>query len=71
MISMCQVLRSWLRAGVVKGLDPLFYSYSDELEDSKVEQMSDDELAAWTRGWLDLVEAGDDDVSGKTALNTP
>lgn len=32
-IGMCQVLRSWLRAGVIQKLDPLFYGVADEEED--------------------------------------
>ncbi|KAJ3578354.1 hypothetical protein NPX13_g2213 [Xylaria arbuscula] len=51
-IGICQVLRSWLRAGVIKGLDPVLLSLDEKDEVSKVSKMSAKELKDWATAWL-------------------
>jgi hypothetical protein len=40
-IGICQVLRSWLRAGIIDELDPIFVHVADEA----IEQLNDDVAA--------------------------
>ncbi|RWA03211.1 hypothetical protein EKO27_g11894 [Xylaria grammica] len=51
-IGICQVLRSWLRAGVIKDLDPVLLSLDEKDEVSKVSKMSAKELKDWATAWL-------------------
>jgi hypothetical protein len=49
-IGICQVLRSWLRAGIIDELDPIFVYMADEY----IPQLNDDYAgAAETATWLD------------------
>ncbi|KAJ0128609.1 Speckle-type POZ protein-like B [Fusarium oxysporum f. sp. albedinis] len=43
-IGTCQVLRSWLRAGIIRDLDPFFVSVAEEKDNLKMAHMTDDEL---------------------------
>jgi hypothetical protein len=59
-ISMAQVLRSWLRAGLIDELDPLFLPVCEEKERSQLVTAGDgdekgdgevhDKSSAWLRG---------------------
>ncbi|KAJ6436908.1 P-loop containing nucleoside triphosphate hydrolase protein [Purpureocillium lavendulum] len=51
-VGMCQVLRSWLRAGIIHDLDPLFISVIEERTDVELAQMSDQQLEGWATKWL-------------------
>jgi hypothetical protein len=51
-IGMCQVLRSWLRAGVIKDLDPVLSSLEDEEKANKIRDMSTAKFKEWTTSWL-------------------
>jgi hypothetical protein len=42
------VLRSWLRAGIIDELDPIFVYVADEA----IQQLDDDAAAAETAAWL-------------------
>ncbi|KFA68929.1 hypothetical protein S40285_05419 [Stachybotrys chlorohalonatus IBT 40285] len=46
-IRMCQVLRSWLRAGIIHDLDPIFISVQEEKVNVELAQMSDQQLEGW------------------------
>jgi hypothetical protein len=49
-IGICQVLRSWLRAGIIDELDPIFVYMADE----SIPQLNDDYAGAVeTATWLD------------------
>ncbi|KAF6528009.1 hypothetical protein HZS61_008311 [Fusarium oxysporum f. sp. conglutinans] len=54
-IGTCQVLRSWLRAGIIRDLDPFFVSVAEEKDDLKMAHMTDDELQEWATAWLENV----------------
>ena len=41
---MCQVLRLWLRAGIINDLDPLFVSIMEEKRELKSIHLNDDEF---------------------------
>lgn len=47
-IGICQVLRSWLRAGIIDELDPIFVYMADEA----IQQLDNDVAAAETAAWL-------------------
>ena len=50
-IGICQVLRSWLRAGIIEELDPMLVP----LEDETVTQPSNKDVNAMKTGtWLDI-----------------
>jgi hypothetical protein len=51
-IAICQVLRSWYRAGLIKGLDPLLKSHLESKPDAGCGTLSDDELALAETKWL-------------------
>lgn len=51
-ISICQVLRSWYRAGIVKEVDPMLISWREEQQIYKGLGMSDSELAKQAAAWL-------------------
>jgi hypothetical protein len=51
-IGTCQVLRSWLRAGIIRDLDPFFVSVAEEQDNLKMAHMTDDELQEWATAWL-------------------
>jgi hypothetical protein len=52
---MCQVLRSWLRAGIIHDLDPFFISVNEEQVDIELGQMSGQQLEEWATKWLTQV----------------
>jgi hypothetical protein len=54
-IGTCQVLRSWLRAGIIRDLDPFFVSVAEEKDNLKMAHMTDDELQEWATAWLENV----------------
>ncbi|KAM4068002.1 restless-like transposase [Hirsutella rhossiliensis] len=54
-IGMCQVLRSWLRAGIIQDLDPFFISVEEETNNLELAQMSDQEVEEWATKWLTRV----------------
>lgn len=49
---MCQVLRSWLRAGIINDLDPLFVSIIEEKRELKSIHLNDDEFRKQELSWL-------------------
>ncbi|KAI8412282.1 hypothetical protein FOFC_08912 [Fusarium oxysporum] len=51
-ISICQVSRSWYRAGIVKELDPMLISWREEEQIYEGLGMSDGELAEQATAWL-------------------
>lgn len=51
-IAICQVLRSWYRAGLIKDLDPLLKSHLENKLDGGCGTLSDDELALAESKWL-------------------
>ncbi|OBS16408.1 hypothetical protein FPOA_12943 [Fusarium poae] len=51
-IAICQVLRSWYRAGLIKDLDPLLKSHLESKPDGGCGTLSDDELALAESKWL-------------------
>ncbi|KAG7429008.1 hypothetical protein Forpi1262_v009537 [Fusarium oxysporum f. sp. raphani] len=51
-IAICQVLRSWYRAGLIKDLDPLLKSHLESKLDGGYGTLSDDELALAESKWL-------------------
>ncbi|KAG7413158.1 hypothetical protein Forpi1262_v003836 [Fusarium oxysporum f. sp. raphani] len=51
-IAICQVLRSWYRAGLIKDLDPLLKSHLESKLDGGCGTLSDDELALAESKWL-------------------
>lgn len=51
-IGMCQVLRSWLRAGIIYNLDPFFIPVNEEQIDRELAQMSGQQLEGWATKWL-------------------
>lgn len=51
-IGMCQVLRSWLRAGIINDLDPLFVSIMEEKREFKSIHLNDDEFRRQELSWL-------------------
>ncbi|KAL9572117.1 hypothetical protein ACKAV7_003834 [Fusarium commune] len=57
-IGTCQVLRSWLRAGIIRDLDPFFVSVAEEKDYLKMAHMTDDELQEWATAWLENVVDG-------------
>ncbi|WKT53885.1 Parallel beta-helix repeat [Fusarium oxysporum f. sp. vasinfectum] len=59
-IAICQVLRSWYRAGLIKDLDPLFKSHLESKHDAGCGTLSDGELALAVTKWL---LEGEDSVS--------
>ncbi|RKK54495.1 hypothetical protein BFJ69_g17770 [Fusarium oxysporum] len=54
-IGTCQVLRSWLRAGIIRDLDPFFVSVAEEKDNLKMAHMTDDELQEWATARLENV----------------
>lgn len=56
-IGMCQVLRSWLRAGIINDLDPFFISVNEEQVDMELAQMSGQQLEEWATKWLTQMES--------------
>ncbi|KAM5357581.1 hypothetical protein ACJZ2D_016126 [Fusarium nematophilum] len=50
-IAICQVLRSWYRASLIKGLDPLLKSHLESKLDAGCGTLSDDELALAESKW--------------------
>ncbi|KAF6524810.1 hypothetical protein HZS61_010605 [Fusarium oxysporum f. sp. conglutinans] len=59
-IAICQVLRSWYRAGLIKDLDPLLKSHLESKHDAGCGTLSDGELALAETKWL---LEGEDSVS--------
>ncbi|KAF4472338.1 restless-like transposase [Fusarium albosuccineum] len=59
-IAICQVLRSWYRAGIIKDLDPLLKSYVESKPDTGCGTLSDDGLVLAESKWL---LEGDDSAS--------
>jgi len=51
-IAICQVLRSWHRAGLIKDLDPLLKSHLESKLDAGCGTQSDEELALAESKWL-------------------
>jgi hypothetical protein len=51
-IGMCQVLRSWFRAGIIKDLDPLFLSIKEEKRELESIHLNDYELRSQELAWL-------------------
>lgn len=51
-IAICQVLRSWYRAGLIKDLDPLLNSHVESRMDVAYGTLSDNELARAESKWL-------------------
>ncbi|KAL5611138.1 hypothetical protein FOBRF1_007255 [Fusarium oxysporum] len=51
-IAICQVLRSWYRAGLIKDLDPLLKSHLESKLDAGCVTLSEDELALAESKWL-------------------
>ena len=51
-IGMCQVLRSWYRAGIVCNLNPLFLSIVEEKRQLDTVNLSDDEFRKRELSWL-------------------
>ncbi|KAG7420561.1 hypothetical protein Forpi1262_v016237 [Fusarium oxysporum f. sp. raphani] len=51
-IAICQVLRSWYRAGLIKDLDPLLKSHLESKLDAGCVTLSEDELALAETKWL-------------------
>jgi hypothetical protein len=51
-ISICQVLRSWYSAGIVKEVDPVLISWREEQQIYEGLGMSDSELAKQATAWL-------------------
>jgi hypothetical protein len=51
-MAICQVLRSWYRAGIVKDLDPLLNSHVESNLDAAYGTLSDDDLALAESKWL-------------------
>ncbi|RKK06426.1 hypothetical protein BFJ65_g4629 [Fusarium oxysporum f. sp. cepae] len=51
-IAICQILRSWYRAGLIKDLDPLLKSHLESKLDAGCVTLSEDELALAESKWL-------------------
>ena len=51
-IGMCQVLRSWYRAGIVSDLNPLFFSIVEEKRQLEGLKLSDDQFKARELSWI-------------------
>jgi hypothetical protein len=51
-VGMCQVLRSWLRAGIINDLDPLFLSIIEEKKELEGINLNDDEFRRRELSWL-------------------
>lgn len=51
-IELCQVLRSWHRAGLLRQLDELFTSPDEARELAKLDFMTDEEVSEWASAWL-------------------
>ncbi|KAF5576969.1 restless-like transposase [Fusarium pseudocircinatum] len=60
-ISICQVSRSWYRAGIVKELDPMLISWREEQQIYDSLGMSDGELVQQATAWLR--DEGDEEES--------
>ncbi|EJP61390.1 restless-like transposase [Beauveria bassiana ARSEF 2860] len=69
-IGICQVLRSWYRAGLIKDLDPLLHSHVEAQLDGVYATLSDNELTLAESKWL---RDGEDSASegGDTVLQQP
>lgn len=61
-IGMCQVLRSWLRAGIIHDLDPFFISVNEEQVDNELAKMSGQELEAWATKWLTQITSVQEEI---------
>ncbi|KAM0742716.1 hypothetical protein ACQRIT_002893 [Beauveria bassiana] len=65
-IGICQVLRSWYRAGLIKDLDPLLHSHVETQLDGVYATLSDNELtlaeSKWSRDGEDSASEGGDTV---------
>ena len=59
-IEICQVVRSWYRAGIIKDLDPLLHSHVETQLDGVYETLSDNELILAQSKWL---QDGEDSAS--------
>ncbi|KJZ71327.1 hypothetical protein HIM_09263 [Hirsutella minnesotensis 3608] len=46
-IGECQVLRSWLRAGIIRDLDPFFVSVADEKPHAKIVSSTNETVQEW------------------------
>ncbi|PNP52918.1 hypothetical protein FNYG_15795 [Fusarium nygamai] len=64
-IGMCQVLRSWLRAGIIHELDPFFISVVEEKVGLELAQMSDQQLEGWATKWLTQVVGVQDEMGAR------
>ncbi|KAM5528342.1 hypothetical protein FOXYSP1_19611 [Fusarium oxysporum f. sp. phaseoli] len=64
-IGMCQVLRSWLRAGIIHELDPFFISVDEEKVNLELAQMSDEQLEGWATKWLTQVVGVQDGMGAR------
>ncbi|KAG7403453.1 Acyl-coenzyme A thioesterase 8 [Fusarium oxysporum f. sp. rapae] len=65
-IAICQVLRSWYRAGLIKDLDPLLKSHLESKLDGGCGTLSDDELALAESKWLLEGEGSASEVDDST-----
>ncbi|RYC79384.1 hypothetical protein BFJ63_vAg17731 [Fusarium oxysporum f. sp. narcissi] len=74
-IAICQVLRSWYRAGLIKDLDPLLKSHLESKHDAGCGTLSDGELALAETKWLlegeDSVSEVDDTSQQQRAEDQP
>jgi hypothetical protein len=64
-IGTCEVLRSWLRAGIIRDLDPFFVSEAEEQDNLKMAHMTDAELQEWATAWLENVVECHQEESGR------
>jgi hypothetical protein len=51
-ISLCQVLRSWYRAGIIKDLDPMIASWFEEQEDLALAKLTEEEAEKQATAWI-------------------
>ena len=51
-ISLCQVLRSWYRAGIIKDLDPIIASWFEEQEDLALAKLVEEEAEKQATAWI-------------------
>ena len=51
-ISLCQVLRSWYRAGIIKDLDPRIASWFEEQEDLALAKLAAEEVEKRATAWI-------------------
>jgi hypothetical protein len=64
-IGMCQVVRSWLRTGIIHELDPFFISVDEEKVDLELAQMPDQQLEGWATKWLTEMASVQDEMGAR------